>query len=192
MKKTIIASVFGLACVVIAPSAKAASILVAECIENAPCWDGPTVPWSNTLTDSQIASLGSSLDVIAAQTSESVMRLGVTTIVFDTGGGPVTETLAEFNGVGTHNDPCAGFCEVGTVGTFTVPAGALSATISGTFGNSTIDSTAGVCIFLGSTSSCAGGPGEVPTVPEPAGVLYLGTGLASLGFLTYRLRGRRD
>jgi hypothetical protein len=149
------------------------------------------MPWSNTLTGAQIASLGSSFDVIAAQTSESVTRLGETTIAFDTSGGPVTETLPEFNGIGTYSDPCAGFCEVVTVGTFTVPVGALSATISGTFGNSIINSTAGVCVFLGSTSSCPGGdpPG---TVPEPAGVLYLGTGLVSLGFWGYRLRRRRD
>jgi hypothetical protein len=84
---------------------------------------------------------------VAGQTAESIIRLGVTTITFTTPGGPVVQTLGEFNG-GDHSDPC-NFCEVDTVGTFMVPSNATGATISGTFGNSQIPNSAGVNLYLG-------------------------------------------
>jgi hypothetical protein len=134
-------------------------ILVGQCVEFAPCWRGPgPTPWSDTLTSADLASLGlgTTQPFVAAQTSQFISRLGATTITFHTTTDPVTESLNEFNG-GTHSDPC-NFCEIDTVGDFTIPANATDATISGTFGNSVTDTSAGVNLCLGSGPPCAPTP----------------------------------
>lgn len=164
-----------------APQSKAASIFVGDCVEYAACWSsGSLTPWSDTLTLGDLTSLGLGTDTpfIVAQTSAYVIRLGVTTMTFDTSSGPVTETLGEFNGIGDYSDPCpAPYCEVDTVGTFAIPSDALDATISGTFGNSVVPNSAGECLFLGSDS--AGCP-ETKTAPEPATLTLIGIGLLGL------------
>jgi hypothetical protein len=129
-----------------------------------------------SLADLTSLGLGSTVDFTAGQTSEFVIRLGVTTVTFDTSGGPVVETLPEFSG-GFHNDPC-NFCEVDLVGTFSIPADALDATISGTFGNSLNPTSAGVNVCLGS----GGPPCAATTIPEPASLTLFGSGL--LGFVS--------
>jgi len=129
-------------------------ILIAQCIEFAACWTSslPT-PWSYTLTATNLAGLGlgSTVSLIAGQTSQYVIRLGPTRITFNTPSGQVVQTLPEFNG-GLHSDPCI-FCEVDTVGTFSIPASATSGTISGTFGNSQVPNSAGVNLYLPSGCS---------------------------------------
>jgi hypothetical protein len=180
MKKGILLmGVLALAAMV--PSANAATILVGQCIENAVCWTSGA-PWSDTLTSAQLTSLGlgSTVPLVAAQTSEFVIRLGVTSIVFSTTTGPVVEVLGEFNGVGNHPDPC-NFCEIDSVGNFTIPVNATGATISGTFGNSSVDTSAGVNVCLGTGAPCA----AASTAPEPAtfgllGMLLTGGSLAAI------------
>jgi hypothetical protein len=132
-------------------------ILVAQCIEFAACWtSGTPTPWSSTLSSTDLASLGlgTTQPLVAAQTSESIIRLGTTTITFDTTTGAVTETLGQFSGFAAHPDPC-NFCEIDTVGTFMIPANATDATISGTFGNSVVPNSAGVNVCLGEGPPCA-------------------------------------
>jgi hypothetical protein len=134
-------------------------ILVGQCVEFAACWTGPgPTHWSDTLTAADLASLGlgTTQPFVAAQTSQFIMRLGATTITFDTPTGPIIETLGQFNG-GTHSDPC-NFCEIDTVGDFTIPSNATDATISGTFGNSIVDTSAGVDLCLGAGVPCAPTP----------------------------------
>jgi hypothetical protein len=134
-------------------------ILVGQCVEFAKCWTGPgPTPWSDTLTAANLTSLGlgTTQPFVAAQTSEFTTRLGATTITFDTTTGPVTESLAEFSG-GVHSDPC-NFCEIDTVGDFTIPSNATDATISGTFGNSIVNTSAGVNLCLGEGPPCAPSP----------------------------------
>ncbi len=134
-------------------------ILVGQCVEFATCWSGSTpTPWSDTLTKAQLASvgLGATQPFIAAQTSRSIIRLGATTISFTTPDGSVSENLPEFSG-GLHGDPC-NFCEIDTVGNFSIPADATAATISGTFGNSIVPNSAGANLCLGAGAPCAAAP----------------------------------
>jgi hypothetical protein len=59
------------------------SILVAQCIEFTNCYNSLINPvaWSDTLTTSQLHSLGTgTVDLIATQTSQFTVRLGVTTL----------------------------------------------------------------------------------------------------------------
>jgi hypothetical protein len=79
--------------------------------------------------------------------------LGGTAITFNTTTGLITETLPQFNGLASHNDPC-NFCEIDTVGTFSIPANAIDATISGAFGNSIVPNSAGVDVCLGAGPPC--------------------------------------
>lgn len=177
MKKSLVlAGIMGLTTLV-APSAKAATILVGQCIEGAICWTGQTggTPWSDTLTLSDLTSLGlgSTVDLIAAQTAEYVMQLGVTTMTFTTGTGPVTETVGAFSG-GNHSDPC-NFCEIDIVGTFTIPDNATAAMISGGFGTNGVGSSAGMNVCLGDIAPpCAASS----AVPEPGTVGLVGMLLA--------------
>lgn len=160
-----------------------AGLLVGQCIEFAACWSGPgPTAWSDSLSLSDLMALGLGGDVplVAAQTSQYVIRLGVTTITFDTSTGPVTEMLPEFSG-GEHMDPCD-FCEIDTVGMFSIPANATSAMISGTFGNSTVSTSAGVNVCLDSGVPCAPSSG----VPEPGTFGILGAGFVGLWAMVRR------
>jgi len=172
------------ACAVGLPTGKAhaTQILVGQCLEFSACWDGPDVPWSDILTLSQLESLGLGTDqaLVATQTSEFTVRLGVTTADFTVSGGPdVIETLGEYSG-NSHSDP-GPYDPPTVVGDFTIPADATGLTISGTFGNSIIDSTAGVNVCLGS-GSCAG----TSTIPEASTWAMMLLGFAGLGFVSYR------
>jgi hypothetical protein len=168
---------------VAAPPSHATAILVGQCIEFATCYSNFTpTPWSDTLTTSDLTSLGlgTTQPLVAAQTSQFVIRLGVTTIDFTTTGAPVIETLPQFSGTASHSDPC-NFCEIDTVGTFSIPANAVSATISGFFGNSVVPTSAGVDVCLGSGTPCA-----LAAAPEPASLAILGGALAGLGLIRRR------
>jgi hypothetical protein len=59
-------------------------ILVAQCVEFAPCYEnltGPATPWTYDLTASQIASLGTgTVDFTAVQTSQFILAVGATTM----------------------------------------------------------------------------------------------------------------
>ena len=146
-------------------TAKANSILVGQCVEFETCWFGPgPTPWSDNLSLADLVSLGlgTTQPFVAAQTSEITINLGVTTITFDLlGGGTDTQNLGEFTG-GFELDPC-NYCEIDIVGSFFIPVDALDATISGTFGNSFSDVSAGVDLWLGPVP---GSPGPSP-VPGP-------------------------
>ena len=116
---------------VTAPASHATAILVGQCIEFAACFSSGPTPWSDNLTTANLTALGlgTTQPLVAAQTSMTTIRLGVTTIDFATTTGPVVEMLPEFSG-GIHSDPC-NFCEIDIVGDFLIPANATSATISG-------------------------------------------------------------
>jgi hypothetical protein len=156
----------------------AASILVGQCIEFSACYNN-TTPWSDNLSTADLNSLGlgTSQNFYADQTSQFIIRLGVTSITFSTSGGPVTESLAEFNGFNSYNDP--GPYENDLVGLFFIPVDATSAVISGTFGNSQASSSAGVNL-------CLGGDGCVAATPLPAALPLFATGLGALGLLGWR------
>ena len=153
-------------------ASKASQILVGQCIDGATCWSSDTpTPWSDSLTAANLGllGLGTTQDFIANQTSPYVIQLGVTSIAFDTTGAPVTETLPEFTGTNFN-----------IVGTFDIPSDALSAVISGTFGNSSASNSAGVNLCLGS-----GDCGAVAATPLPATWLMLLSGFVGLGFFAY-------
>ena len=163
-----------------AAHSQATAILVGQCVEFTTCYSSTTpTPWGHTLTGADLTSLGlgTTQPLVAAQTSQFVIRLGTTTITFDTNSGPVTEALAVFNG-NLHMDPCD-LCEVDTVGTVPIPANATDATILGTFGNSINGGSAGVDLCLGSGPPCA----AVAGVVEPASLTLLSAALAGLSFI---------
>src|SRR5262245_42996350 len=162
---------------------QASAILVGQCVEFTTCFASATpTPWSHMLTGADLTSLGfgTTQPFVAGQTSQFVIRLGITTITFDTNSGPVSEILPAFNG-GFHMDPC-NFCEIDTVGTFLIPGNATDATISGTFGNSVNSSSAGVDLCLGSGPPCA----AISGVAEPASLTLLGAALIGLSFVRLR------
>ena len=165
-----------------APLSKAVTVEVASCVEFTVCWTGPgPTPWSDTLTLADLTGLGlgSTVPLVAAQTSEFVIRLGATTMTFSTTTGPVTESLAEFSG-SFHTDPCD-FCEIDTVGTFFIPTNATGATISGTFGNSLSPTSAGLNVCLNDGPPCASS-----SVPEPRMMGFLITALLGIVFASAR------
>jgi hypothetical protein len=164
----VVGSILMMAC----STSQAVSILVGQCVQYGACYNGGPTPWSDTLSLSNLTSLGlgSNVDLIAQQTSQYVIRLGATTMTFDTTGSPITQTLSAFSGNG-HADP--GPYETDTVGIFSIPINALDATISGTFGNSVSSSSAGVNVYLGA-------------VPEPETYAMLLAGLGLIGFIAYR------
>jgi hypothetical protein len=162
-----------------APLSKAGGILVGQCVEFTACWTSNSVtPWSDSLSSGDLAALqtmaaSATVPFIVEQNTATTIRLGVTTITFTTSGAPVVETLGEFNGSGAYNDPCPAtlpYCETDTVGTFIIPANALSAIISGTFGNSSVSNSAGECLYLGATGVCTL---DGTVTPEPSSGLLL-------------------
>jgi hypothetical protein len=163
----VVGSILMMAC----STSQAVSILVGSCVQYGACYYH-TTPWYDTLSLSNLTSLGlgTNVNLIAQQTSEAVIRLGATTMTFITTGSPITQTLSEFSG-GYHLDP--GPYETDTVGFFSIPSNALSAQISGTFGNSGSSSSAGVNVYLGA-------------VPEPETYAMLLAGLGLIGFIAYR------
>jgi len=172
-----------------APQSKADGMLVGQCVEFTVCWTGSTpTPWSDSLSFADLVAVttdaGSlTIPFIVEQNTMVTIRLGVTTMDFVTTTGPVAENLGEFNGTGAYSDPCPvslPYCETDTVGTFTVPGNSLSATISGTFGNSTVPNSAGECVYLGATGPCS--LSGVAT-PEPTSVLLVATMLLGLAFV---------
>ncbi len=66
------------------PASDPYEILVAQCIEFAPCYEnitGPATPWTYDLTPAQIAALGTGLvDFTAVQTSQFILAVGATTM----------------------------------------------------------------------------------------------------------------
>lgn len=60
-----------------------------------------------------------------------------------------TQTLGEYNGTGTYDDP-GPYQPPTIVGTFDIFSGDQSITIFGTFGNSTVPNSAAVDLYLGS------------------------------------------
>jgi PEP-CTERM motif len=165
-----------------APS-HAAQIMVGQCLENDTCWTSGAV-WSDTLslTDLESLGLGSDVPLVVTQTSEYVIRLGVTTANFTTTSGPFVATIFEFNGPGSYNDP-GPFPGPLVVGFFPIPDNATGLVISGTFGNSVIGSSSGanVCVGYGPCGAAA---------PEPSTWAMLGLGFAACGLVGYR-RTRR-
>jgi len=123
--------------------------------------------------------LGTSQDFIAAQTKAFVIQLGVTTITFTTPSSPVTESLSVFNG-SSHSNP--GPYETDIVGSFSIPSDAMSAIISGTFGNASIANSAPTNLCLGD-GPCSS---TVSAVPIPATLPLFASGLAGLGLLGWR------
>jgi hypothetical protein len=95
--------------------------------------------------------LGTSQPFEAAQTGSGFIRLGVTNITInESPGAPITESLPEFNGP-QQNPPF-----MATVGSFSIPSNAVSAVISGTFGNSISPSSAPVDLTFGVPGPIAG------------------------------------
>jgi hypothetical protein len=76
------------------------------------------------------------------------------------------ESLPAFNGVQQPTPPFL----VATVGVFSIPSNALSAVISGTFGNTVAPSSASVDLFLGPV------PGPIAGAGLP-GLIFAGGGL---------------
>ena len=178
---SLVSGLAALACAsgLVAGKAQATQILVGQCVEFAACYNNTTV-WSDTLSLAQLTDLGLStnVDFVATQTSQFVIRLGVTTADFTTGSGPVTETLPEYNGTASFNDP-GPYQPPTVVGTFFIPDDATALTISGAFGNSAVASSAGTNLCLGS-GPCGS------AIPEPSTWAMLLLGFAGLGFAGYR------
>jgi hypothetical protein len=172
-------------------TSKANNVGVAQCENSQPCFSsGVPTPWSGFVSPSDLAFLellGTSVALVAFQFSGNTMHLGTTIITFSSepvGGGPangpisppVTEVLGEFNG--GFEPSCALIsgspspqCEVDTVGFFFIPAGATSAVISGTFGNSVFPNTAEMTVLLETFSSV---PGPIAGAGLPGLVLASG------------------
>jgi hypothetical protein len=193
MRRILKAALLGaIAMVLVTPASHATAILVGQCIEFTTCTSAQTpTPWSDSLSTANLTSLGlgTSQPLVAAQTGAGIIRLGVTTIDFLTTTGAVVESLPEFSGLAGHPDPC-NFCEIDTVGTFSIPANAVSATVSGFFGNSVVPNSAGVDVCLGSGVPCAATVPAPPLgAPTPLNLALLG-GVFGLFYLTRRADGR--
>ena len=143
------------------------------------------MPWSDTLSTAQLSSLGlgTNQPLVATQTAEYVIRLGITTADFTVSGGPdVIEMLGEYNG-NYHADP-GPYDPPTTVGLFSIPGSATGLTISGVFGNSAVDSSAGVNVCLGSGSCGAS------VVPEASTWSMMLIAFGGFGLIGYRASRR--
>jgi hypothetical protein len=151
-----------------------AAVLVAQCIESAPCYTQST-PWSYTLSADELSSLGlgTTQPFTAVQTSPFNIRLDETTISFGISNS-VIQIIPEFNGPRDETLPFGSFL----VASVFIPPDALFAIISGTFGNSTIPHSSGVDLFIGA-------------VPLPAALPLFATGLGALGLLTWRRKRKQ-
>jgi len=160
-----------------APAHAGSRILLASCLSTSdPCWNGSTpTPWSASLDATQLADtgLGTTQAFYAQQIGCCVIRLGSLQAVFQTSGGPVTETAPEYNGTGLNG--------LFIAAEYLIPADATSAVISGTFGNSTVPNTSLENLYFG----------EVIGVPEPAtwAMMLLGAGMIGGGLRLARRKG---
>jgi len=159
--------------VLTAPAANAgATVLVAQCIFEAPCWTGDdgATPFSDTVTGAQLDALGlgTTQAFSTAQVSYYTVQLGPTTFTFDTSGGPVVDVVGDFTS-GTH-DPCTPFCEVDTVAEIAIPDDATGLTVTGSWGGNGVGSSAAADLFLG-----------VVPVPEPAAWALMLIGFGAIG-----------
>ena len=164
-------------------------VLAAQCIQFSPCYfSSSPIGWNYTVPASSLArARGTQVSLTAVQTSVFTVRLGPTTLRIQTPGGVVVQTLGEFSG-NFHQDPCNP-CEVDTIGTFSIPADAQSAVLSGTFGNSQYPNSSAVDVFLGiPESTCIAGavlqnvglPEVTVSLPfpvKPWQIRYAGLGL---------------
>jgi hypothetical protein len=165
-----------------APAQANTRILLATCDSTADaCWGGSTpTPWSASLNATELADtgLGTTQALYSLQFGCCTIRLGSLEAVFQTPGGPVTETAPEYNGTGTDG--------LFIVTDYTIPADATSAVISGTFGNSTVPNTSLENLYFGVVIDSV-------SVPEPATWAMMLFGLGGLGgVMRARRRADRD
>ena len=164
---TFLAGSFGIS----APAHAGTRILLASCLsESDPCWSGSTpTPWSANLTATELADtgLGTTQAFYAQQIGCCVIRLGSLEAIFQTPGGPVTETAPEYNGNGTNG--------LFIAAEYMIPVDATSAVISGTFGNSTVPNTSLENLYFGEVIRAG--------VPEAAtwALMLLGVGMIGGG-----------
>jgi len=166
------------------PQAKADDpIQVADCEEHTTCWtSGTPTAWSDSLSLADLTAVGlttegNAVSLQALQDWGFTIRLGETKLTLFDGTSTTTQTLGEFNGSGSYADSYDAYWEIDTVGRFLGDGDAISGTISGTFGNSSVSNSSGVCVALGNgdaTGTCAEG------VPEPNSFALMGIGLGSM------------
>jgi hypothetical protein len=183
MRKIILAAIGAVGALAAPSTSNAAVLLVGQCVEFSACYSSSSpTPWSGSLTSADLAllGLGTNEAFTAEQTSPIGIRLGVTSITFTTSGAPVTESLPQFSG----GDHFTGPFETDVVGSFFIPNNAISAVLSGTFGNTVNPNSSGVDLFFGPTI------GITSAVPEPSSWAMLILGFCSVGFLAYRRKSR--
>jgi PEP-CTERM motif len=183
MRKIILAAIGAVGALAAPSTSNAAVLLVGQCVQFSACYtsSSPT-HWSGTLSSGELGllGLGTNEAFTAEQTSIIGIRLGVTSITFTTTGAPVTESLPQFSG-GNH---FTGPFETDIVGSFFIPNNAISAVLSGTFGNTVNPNSSGVDLFFGPTT------GLTTAVPEPSTWAMIILGFCGVGFMAYRRKSR--